>query len=256
MILRGVVRSGKGDFAHWLEKLEEHYTRKTGMRLFPGTLNVHLIGQTYPTPQGCLRLEKEEYAGTVTVSIVPCTVFGRRAFILRTDTDTGKLGDAPDAILEIAADVKLREVYGLHDGDELEVDVPDSPFEPRLEGGPYDRPKGGQMRIRKAFTHEAQAIIDLHADTVRRINSRDYSPAQIEAWLGRRKVEITERMIADAEYYVAIDEQDCLLGIGHMKDCCITGLYVSACCQGAGAGSALLAQMEAAAIADGAKERQ
>lgn len=123
MVLRGVVRSGKGDFSYWLEKLEPYYTRKTGLKLFPGTLNVHLIDQTYPTPPGCLRLEKEEYGGRVSVSIMPCTIFGRDAFILRTDTDRGKLGDPSEAILEIATTVKLREVYGLQDGDVVEVEM-------------------------------------------------------------------------------------------------------------------------------------
>ena len=97
MILVGVVRSGKGDFSHWLGKLESHYVRKTGLRLFPGTLNVHLTDSRYPTPEECIRLEKEEYGGTVSVSIVPCRVFGRQAFILRPDGDDGKYGD-PDSL--------------------------------------------------------------------------------------------------------------------------------------------------------------
>ena len=126
MILRGVVRSGQGDFSFWLDKLEAYYTRLTGMKLFPGTLNVHLIEQTFPIIQPCLRLEKEEYGGRVSVSLVPCRIFGRAAFILRTDTDRGKLGDSPEAILEIATDVKLRDVYGLRDGDIVEVEVADS----------------------------------------------------------------------------------------------------------------------------------
>ncbi len=125
MILRGVVRSGKGDFSYWLEKLASFYTKKVGMKLFPGTLNVHLIDTEYPTPLNSLRLEKEEYGGRVSVSIFPCKIFGRKAFILRTDTDQGKFGDPPEAILEIATDVKLRQLYGLQDGDILEVEVPD-----------------------------------------------------------------------------------------------------------------------------------
>jgi CTP-dependent riboflavin kinase len=123
MILRGVIRSGKGDFAYWLKKLQSIYAQKTGLKLFPGTLNVHLNGQNYPTPANPLRLEKEEYGGTVSVSIIPCRIFGRRAFILRPDTDDGKLGDPPEAILEIATDVKLRDAYALSDGDVVEVEV-------------------------------------------------------------------------------------------------------------------------------------
>jgi CTP-dependent riboflavin kinase len=123
LILSGKIRTGKRNFSYWLDKLELYYTRKTGMRLFPGTLNVHLSTGNYPTPANALRLEKEEYGGRVSVSIVPCKIFGRKAFILRPDTDTGKYGDPPEKILEIATDVNLRETYGLKDGDIVEVEV-------------------------------------------------------------------------------------------------------------------------------------
>src|SRR5262245_21907915 len=42
MILTGIVLSGENNFSYCLSKLEPYYTAKTGMRLFPGTLNVHL----------------------------------------------------------------------------------------------------------------------------------------------------------------------------------------------------------------------
>jgi len=93
------------------------------MRLFPGTLNVHLTSGSYGTPTNALRLEKEEYGGRVSVSIVPCKIVGRKAFILRPDTDTGKHGDPPEKILEIATDVNLRDTYRLKDGDIVEVEV-------------------------------------------------------------------------------------------------------------------------------------
>lgn len=122
MLLQGRVRSGKGDFSYWLAKLEPYYAAKTGMRLYPGTLNVHLIDCAYPTPANVIRLEKEEYGGTVSVSIMPCRILGRKAFILRTDGDDGKLGDPPERIVEIATDVKLRDLYDLHDGDPVNVE--------------------------------------------------------------------------------------------------------------------------------------
>ena len=31
-----------GNFSYWIEKLRDHYLRKTGMHFFPGTLNIEL----------------------------------------------------------------------------------------------------------------------------------------------------------------------------------------------------------------------
>ena len=55
--------------------------------------------------------------------------------------------------------------------------------------------------VRKAKVAEAQAIIDLHDDTIRKINSRDYSQAQVEMWIG-----ITQSMIESDEYVLIIPE--------------------------------------------------
>lgn len=122
--LQGVVVSGIGDFAYWIDKLLEHYVRKTGLHLFPGTLNIRL-DDPYSLPPNCLRLEKEEYGGTVNVNLVPCRIFGRPAFLLRTDGSEAGFGRHPKTIVEIATDVKLREAYGLNDGDAVEVEVED-----------------------------------------------------------------------------------------------------------------------------------
>ncbi|HTZ89225.1 MAG TPA: DUF120 domain-containing protein [Alloacidobacterium sp.] len=81
-VLKGVVVSGMKNFSFWLEKLESFYMQKTGMRLFPGTLNLRLA-EPYSLPTDVIRLENEEYGGTVSVSLLPCTIFGRRAFLLR-----------------------------------------------------------------------------------------------------------------------------------------------------------------------------
>ena len=82
--LRGKVVSGRADFGQWIERLNNLYEQKTGMRFYPGTLNVELSSE-YSLPADVLRLEAEEYGGRVSVSIVPCRIFNRRAFLLRTD---------------------------------------------------------------------------------------------------------------------------------------------------------------------------
>jgi riboflavin kinase len=117
---RGKVVTGVGDFAFWIEKLKEYYRGKTGMNLFPGTLNVQL-DEPFDLPLKRTRLEAQEYGGTVSVNIAPCKIFGRRAFILRTD----KAESDPESrkILEVACDVKLRDQYRLRDGDIVEIEV-------------------------------------------------------------------------------------------------------------------------------------
>ena len=121
MILRGKVVSGTGNFSFWIDKLHDHYLRKTGMQLFPGTLNVELA-EPYTLPNEVIRLEGEEYGGTVSVSIVPCSIFGMKAFILRTDANDQGRGHHPRTIIEIATSVKLRDQFHLHDGDMVEIE--------------------------------------------------------------------------------------------------------------------------------------
>jgi riboflavin kinase len=122
VILEGKVVSGMGNFSYWIEKLEPYYARKTGMRLFPGTLNVQL-DEPYSLPQRVIRLEGHEYGSHVSVNIVPCTMNGRRAFILRTDANEQERGHHPRTIIEIATDVKLRDHFELKDGDTVQVEV-------------------------------------------------------------------------------------------------------------------------------------
>lgn len=121
-VLRGSVTSGIGNFSTWIERLRDHYFQKTGMHLYPGTLNI-LLEEEYTLPPQRIRLEREEYGGRVSVNIVPCRIFGRRAFLLRTDANERGEGHHPRNIIEIACDVKLRDAYGLDDGSIVEVEV-------------------------------------------------------------------------------------------------------------------------------------
>lgn len=122
MVLRGKVVSGVGSFAYWIGQLQDHYQRKTGMLLYPGTLNLRLDSE-YSLPGRVIRLEGAEYGGRVSVSIVPCSIQGRKAFLLRTDANENGHGDHPKTIIEIASDVRLRDLYHLQDGDRLEVTI-------------------------------------------------------------------------------------------------------------------------------------
>jgi len=122
-----------GSFSYWIDKLQEHYLRKTGMRFYPGTLNVRLDAP-YSLPKRVIRLEASEYGGTVSVNMVPCDIRipgqvihgqieGRRAFLLRTDANEEGRGHHPKTIVEIATEVRLRDFFGLKDGDLVEIEI-------------------------------------------------------------------------------------------------------------------------------------
>jgi riboflavin kinase len=120
--LLGTVTSGQGNFSYWIGKLHDHYRRKTGLDLYPGTLNL-LLAEPYSLPAKRLRLEADEYGGTVSVNLVPCRVFGRAAFLLRTDLNESGNGPHPRNLIEIATDVRLRDAHNLKDGDTVEVEI-------------------------------------------------------------------------------------------------------------------------------------
>ena len=42
MILKGKVTKGLGTAKMWVSKIEEVFRKKTGTKLFPGTLNIRL----------------------------------------------------------------------------------------------------------------------------------------------------------------------------------------------------------------------
>jgi riboflavin kinase len=121
-VLSGRVVSGMSNFSYWIEKLHEHYLRKTGMKLFPGTLNVQL-DEPYTLPNQVIRLEGQEYGGSVSVNIVPCSIFGKSAFILRTDANEEGRGHHPRTIVEVATDVRLRDHFHLNDGDIVSIET-------------------------------------------------------------------------------------------------------------------------------------
>ena len=53
--IRGKVVSGRADFGLWIEQLSSFYEQKTGMRLYPGTLNAELPSP-YSLPRDVIRL--------------------------------------------------------------------------------------------------------------------------------------------------------------------------------------------------------
>lgn len=120
--LVGKVDSGAGDLAQWMRKYRQAYRDATGVELVPGSLNV-VLDRPYRLPEdGTVRLDPDQ-AG-VGVTLVPCYIEGRRAFLFRTDRNEAGVGRHPRHIIEIVAELHLRDELGLEDGDRVEVVVP------------------------------------------------------------------------------------------------------------------------------------
>ena len=111
------------NFGQWIDRLSSFYEQKTGLKFYPGTLNVELSSE-YSLPANVIRLEAAEYGGRVSVSSVPCRIFNRTAFLLRTDQNERGMGHHPRSIIEIATDLRLRDHYQLKDGDRAEIEIP------------------------------------------------------------------------------------------------------------------------------------
>lgn len=119
-VLRGTVATGIGDFGRWVTRYQAVYERHTGMVLYPGSLNVRL-DEPWSLPAERVHIDGAEVG--VGVNLVPCRVFDRAAFVMRTDANEAGTGDHPRTVVEIVSDVRLRDAYGLVDGAAVEITV-------------------------------------------------------------------------------------------------------------------------------------
>ena len=113
---------GKGNLAQWIIKFSDLYRLKTGMVLFPGSLNLRLESP-YSLPQNVVRIEPGEGGCRPGVSIVPCKINDKDAFIVRTDNNESGKGDHPKTIVEVVCDVKLRDFFAVGDGDVVRLEL-------------------------------------------------------------------------------------------------------------------------------------
>lgn len=123
--LVGQVASGVGDLAQWMRTYREAYRDATGVELVPGSLNI-VLDRRYRLPQhGAVRLGPDQVG--VGLTLVPCFIEGRHAFLFRTDRNEAGVGRHARHVLEIVAEFDLRDELGLEDGDRVEVVVPGTP---------------------------------------------------------------------------------------------------------------------------------
>ena len=127
-LLRGKVEPGENDASKWLSLFNAEYSRKLGMPVFPGSLNLRLdqpFDWLAPRYQpSIIRFGQEEYGGERDILMLPCILASlgrRRAFLWRPIHPP--LGAGMADIVEIVANVKLRDTYELTDGTLVEVEL-------------------------------------------------------------------------------------------------------------------------------------
>jgi len=127
MKISGKLFSGMGAGEEYLSKppYQEKFKEILGYRPFPGTLNLRLedkdlveeIRSREHERLESFEHEETEYSG---IDIYPCEIMGVEAAYLDLDvTDYG------DEVLELIAPIELRDLLGLEDGDEVEVEFVD-----------------------------------------------------------------------------------------------------------------------------------
>jgi len=127
-LLRGRVESGENDASKWLTLFNAEYSRKLGIPVFPGSLNLRLDEPfNWLAPQyqpSIIRFGQQEYGGERDILLLRCILVSlghRPAFLWGPIHPT--LGAGTGRVVEIVADVKLRDAYGLTDGTLVEVEL-------------------------------------------------------------------------------------------------------------------------------------
>lgn len=129
VVLDGRVQAGRGDASRWLSRFNAAYSRKLGMEVFPGSLNValnqHFDWFAPEVQRRVVWFGREEYGGERDILLLPCrlgNLDGQRAFLWSTTT-AAQARDDP-WVVEIVAPVGLRATYGLADGDVVLIELP------------------------------------------------------------------------------------------------------------------------------------
>jgi riboflavin kinase, archaea type len=128
IVLSGRVQSGSGSASHFLGKFNAAYARKTGMAVFPGSLNVRLDAPfDWLDPRwaaSVINFSREEYGGERDILLLPCRLSVARhlpAFLWST---TNASRDPDERyIAEVIAPVGLRATYDVKDGDAIAIEL-------------------------------------------------------------------------------------------------------------------------------------
>lgn len=121
MILNGQVTSGLGTAKMWVSRIDEIFEKKTGMKVFHGTLNIKLEGDYLIEPDWIIK--PEEFGGTQKVLVKKCKILEHEAYIVRAEKNQTGQGDHNLKIIEIVSDINFREEYNLKDNENIMISI-------------------------------------------------------------------------------------------------------------------------------------
>ena len=102
------------------------------------------------------------------------------------------------------------------------------------------------MNLRRYRTEDLPVLVRLFGETVRRVNSRDYAPPQVQAWAAGEADLLTRDSWFQRLYTLVAEADGRIVGYGNVDD---TGyldhLFVRWDCQGRGVATAICDALEA-----------
>ncbi|MFA5030345.1 MAG: GNAT family N-acetyltransferase [Patescibacteria group bacterium] len=112
------------------------------------------------------------------------------------------------------------------------------------------------MKCRRAVTKDAKTISRLVCDTIRKVNSKDYTPRQINAWIENNTVEQIQEKIKGQRPFFVITDRNRIVGVSSLKleKNEMSALYVKQDSLQSGFGSVLLKFVEKYAKNHGVKQ--
>jgi CTP-dependent riboflavin kinase len=122
----GRIQSGTGNASKWLSLFNAAYSAKTGMPVFPGSLNIALDHSfdwfATEVQQRTVWFGRDEYGGERDILLVPCVIesLEEQAAFLWTPTTAARQRSDPH-VVELIAPVNLRATFGVLDGDQVSI---------------------------------------------------------------------------------------------------------------------------------------
>lgn len=123
--MTSVIETGDGNAGEFIAATRQELSAALGFRPFPGTLNVDRLELLEDLPSTTVTTEGLVNEHCDGVIFRPCSIGGVRSAVLRP-----LVSNYPDDKIEVVAPVRLRSLFDLNDGDDVNISRPDDVWHP------------------------------------------------------------------------------------------------------------------------------